>query len=142
MSTEAPSPMDLQIHRKLAVEFFNQTWTLLDKSDRSPEEDARMIHSAHASRLHWELAAGSAQNIAIGEWQVSRVHAVLRQPDAVLYHARSCLDIAERNARKRPSKHPLGRLKRFIVILMHSKFWRQTFHTPSRCGESLAAPRF
>lgn len=31
---------------------------------------------------------------AIGEWQVSRVHAVLRQADAALFHAQRALEIA------------------------------------------------
>lgn len=83
-------------HKKMAAELFNETWTLLDKPERTPEEDTRMIHTAHASRLHWE-AVGSAENLAVGEWQVSRVHSVLRQPDSALFHARRSLDTAERN---------------------------------------------
>ena len=55
-----------------------------------------MLHLTHASRLHWQFV-GSAQEFSVGEWQVSRVHAVLGQPDAALYHARRSLDIAERN---------------------------------------------
>jgi hypothetical protein len=85
-----------EFHRKMAAKLFNETWSLLDKSGRTPEEDARMIHAAHASRLHWEFV-GSAENLAVGEWQVSRVHAVLRQADSALFHAQRTLDIAERN---------------------------------------------
>jgi hypothetical protein len=95
MSIEEPTRTEPEFHRKIAVSFFNETWRLLDKVERTPEEDARMIHSAHASRLHWE-SVGSAQHLAVGEWQVSRVHAVLRQPDSALYHARRSLEIAER----------------------------------------------
>jgi hypothetical protein len=35
-----------------------------------------MIHSAHASRYHWQ-AVGDASDKAIGEWQISRVYSVL-----------------------------------------------------------------
>jgi hypothetical protein len=80
----------------MAVSFFNETWRLLDKPHRTPEEDVRMIHLAHASRLHWEFL-NTPENQALGEWQVSRVHAVLRQRDSALYHARHSLDIAQRN---------------------------------------------
>ena len=55
-----------------------------------------MIHLAHASRLHWEFLS-TPENQALGEWQVSRVHAVLRQRDSALYHARHSLDIVHRN---------------------------------------------
>ena len=55
-----------------------------------------MILLAHASRLHWEFV-GSAENLAVGEWQISRVHAVMRQHDSALYHAQRSLDIAELN---------------------------------------------
>jgi hypothetical protein len=96
MSAQEPLLTKAQFHRKMAVDFFNETWKLLDKPDRTPEEDSRMIHLTHASRLHWQFA-GSAQEFSVGEWQVSRVHAVLRQPDSALYHGRRSLDIAARN---------------------------------------------
>lgn len=78
----------------MAAKFFNETWDLLERSDRTAEEDARMVHLAHASRLHWEFV-GSVKNRSVGEWQVSRAHAVLRQADAALFHAERCLAIAE-----------------------------------------------
>ena len=63
---------ELEFHKKMAVRLFNETWTLLDKPDRILDEDARMSHTAHASRLHWEFV-GSPETFAIGEWQVARV---------------------------------------------------------------------
>jgi len=96
MSAQESVLTEAQFHRKMAAGFFNETWKLLDKPDRTPEEDARMIHLAHASCLHWQFA-GSAQEFAVGEWQISRVHAVLRQSDSALYHAKRSLDIAGHN---------------------------------------------
>ncbi len=96
MSAEPPTPTGNQFHKKMAVSFFNETWCLLDKPDRTPAEDVRMIHLAHASRLHWEFLS-TPENQALGEWQVSRVHAVLGQRDSALYHARHSLDIVHRN---------------------------------------------
>ena len=40
-------------HQKFAVDLFNLTWSLLDKKDRTQEEDDKMIHAVHASRFHW-----------------------------------------------------------------------------------------
>ena len=96
MSAEPPTPTGNQFHKKMAVSFFNETWRLLDKPDRTPAEDVRMIHLAHASRLHWEFLS-TPENQALGEWQVSRVHAVLGQRDSALYHARHSLDIVHLN---------------------------------------------
>ncbi len=55
-----------------------------------------MVHAAHASVYHWS-EVGTAVNLARGEWQVSRVYAVLRRPRASLDHAERCLDIVRRN---------------------------------------------
>jgi hypothetical protein len=51
-----------------------------------------MIHSAHASRYHWQTV-GDASNKAIGEWQISRVYTVLTLIDPAHYHAKLCLEI-------------------------------------------------
>ena len=80
--------------RHLAVDLFNEVWTLLDTDERTPEQDERMIHSAHGSRLHWE-AAGTAENVAVGDWLCSRVYAVLGRAEPAMYHARWCLTRAE-----------------------------------------------
>ncbi len=90
---------DAQIHRSLAVDYFNQTWTLMEKSDRTPEDVDNMIHGAHASRYHWGVI-GTAKNQSIGEWQISRVYTVLKRPEPALYHARRCLEISEENQLK------------------------------------------
>ena len=84
------------LHRQFAVDLFNQTWDLIDKEDRDQAEIDRMIHAAHASRYHWEIA-GDAVNIARGEWQISRVYAVLQRIEPCLYHAQRCLTITKEN---------------------------------------------
>jgi hypothetical protein len=85
-----------QMHRKLGVDLFNHVWSLLDKLDRSREEDDEMIHSAHASRYHWGQV-GEPVNFARGEWQISRVYAVLNRPEPALFHAIRSLDICTEN---------------------------------------------
>jgi hypothetical protein len=56
-----------------------------------------MLHAAHASRYHWG-EVGEQVNLARGEWQVSRVYAVLGRAEPALYHARRCVEINEANA--------------------------------------------
>lgn len=86
-----------EVHRRLGIELFNHTWDLLDKANRTPQEADEMIHAAHASRFHWEKVGGPI-NHARGEWQISRVYAVLGRAEPALYHACRCLEICESNA--------------------------------------------
>ncbi len=88
--------LDEAAHRRLGAELFNHTWTLLEIADRTPAQIDEMIHTAHASRYHWGRA-GTAANLARGEWQCSRVYAVLGRAEPALWHARRCVDINEAN---------------------------------------------
>ncbi len=83
-----------QTHRSLAVDLFNFTWTLMEKPERTLEDDDTMIHAAHASRYHWGVC-GEPVNRARGEWQISRVYALLSRAEPALHHARRCLEICE-----------------------------------------------
>ncbi|MGA2309766.1 MAG: hypothetical protein ABSG57_09500 [Candidatus Bathyarchaeia archaeon] len=62
-----------ECHRKFAVDCFNLVWTLIDKKDRTKEEDDKMVHAAHASRFHWG-EIGTSLEFERGEWQISSVH--------------------------------------------------------------------
>ena len=63
-------------HRALAKLLFNRVWDLLEKSDRTTDDDRTMLAAARASRLHW-WAVGTPRQFAVSDWQVSRVLAVL-----------------------------------------------------------------
>lgn len=43
---------EFECHKKFAVDLFNLVWSLLDKKNRTKEEDDKMVHAAHASRFH------------------------------------------------------------------------------------------
>ncbi len=95
MGTHAEA-LDRETQRRLGVDLFNKTWTLMERSDRTRDEDDEMIHCAHASAYHW-LQVGTAANRSRSEWQCSRVHAVLGHVEAALLHARRCLELVEAN---------------------------------------------
>lgn len=82
-------------HKKMAKRSFNSTWDLLENPDRTAQEDQKMIHSAHASRYHWG-EVGTPLNFARGDWQISRVYAVLNMGNPALKYGKSslktCLD--------------------------------------------------
>jgi hypothetical protein len=82
--------------RQLAVDLFNRAWTLIDRDERTAEQDDELIHAAHASRHHW-AAVGTPANLARGEWQLSRVYVTLGRAEPALHHARRCLAYCESN---------------------------------------------
>jgi DNA-binding transcriptional MerR regulator len=91
-----PFTLDPDDERRLAATLFNHTWELLEKPQRSIADDDEMIHSAHASRYHWGVV-GTPTNLARGEWQCSRVYAVLGRSEPALHHAQRCLSLAVEN---------------------------------------------
>jgi DNA-binding transcriptional MerR regulator len=92
-STFALDPDD---ERRLASSLFNHVWDLLEKPDRSTADDDAMIHAAHASRHHWGVV-GTPMHAARGEWQCSRVYAVLGRFEPARHHAERCLNLAVDN---------------------------------------------
>lgn len=81
-----------EAHRTFAISFNGEVWDLLDRKERNPEDNARMLHLAHASCAHWKVA-GNEVNQQRGEWMISRVNAVLGYPEAALRHAEKCLQL-------------------------------------------------
>ena len=93
MGTHAQA-LDAETERRLGIDLFNKTWTLMEKTDRSREDDDEMLHCAHASAYHW-LQVGTQANRARSEWQCSRVNAILGHVEPALRHARRCLELVE-----------------------------------------------
>ena len=91
-----PTDLDVDVETSLAASMFNGVWTLLENPSRTPEDDLRMIHMAHASRYHWSRV-GTEVHAVRGEWQCSRVYATLGRSEPALFHARRALDICEAN---------------------------------------------
>src|SRR5690242_20396146 len=74
--------------RQLGVDLFNTTWSLI----QSREDDALMVHAAHASAYHWAVAPECAPaNRARSEWQLARVYALVGRAEPALHHAHECL---------------------------------------------------
>src|SRR6056297_2241967 len=84
-----------EVHKKLAIDLFNQTWDLLDKTNRSEAENIEMIHTAHASRYHWGQV-GTPLEFQRGEWQISRVYAVLGMGESALFHGKIALKTCQK----------------------------------------------
>jgi hypothetical protein len=82
-------------HRRLGIDLYNGTWALIEREDRTPDEDDEMLHRAHASAYHWLQGSHTAANRARSHWLCSRVHVLAGQPEGALHHARRCLALVE-----------------------------------------------
>ncbi|MBP3041023.1 hypothetical protein J9303_16260 [Bacillaceae bacterium Marseille-Q3522] len=83
-------------HKKQAITNFNATWDLMEKKERTAEDNLKMIHTSHASRFHWG-EIGTPVHFARGEWQISRVYSLLKMQESALYHGNNCLKLCKEN---------------------------------------------
>src|SRR5687768_17525099 len=60
--------MSEDVHRQIGVDRFNATWDLIDKGDRTADEDVELLLSAMTSRWHWGQVGGP-EEISTGDWQ-------------------------------------------------------------------------
>jgi hypothetical protein len=88
---------EAEAHRFFAVHYHGETWKLLEKPDRTRQEDELMIYTAHTSCCHW-LKAGTGVNHQRGEWLIARVYSVLGLADMAVRHANRCLELTQQHA--------------------------------------------
>lgn len=70
---------------------FNETWTLLEKTDQTTVKDQIKIAASLTSVYHWlKRPDCDDRQRSIGYWQVSRLCAVLGQAAEALYYADLC----------------------------------------------------
>ncbi len=85
-----------QDHRRLSADCFNRTWELLEKENRTVEEDERMLSLAHASLAHWRMREDCTDHhLGIGYWQISRVYAVLGDGGNAKRYGALCLAVSQ-----------------------------------------------
>ena len=95
--TEEKKYTEAEAQRFFAGRFNNQVWSLLQKSDRTGEDDELMIHTAHASCCHW-LQIGTGLNHQRGEWLIAHVYTVLGLSEPALRHAQRCQQLTKEYA--------------------------------------------
>jgi len=83
-----------EAHQHFARTLNVQVWELLEKPERSPSEDERMIHTAHASCYHW-LQVGTGLHHQRGEWLIAHVYTELELVEPALRHAARCLTLTD-----------------------------------------------
>ena len=84
-----------EAHQYFAIQTFNGAWELIDKPDRTPDDDAEMLQRAFASRWHWG-AVGGREQTATGDWQIAHCASLLGFGALALTYASRALATAER----------------------------------------------
>ena len=80
-------------HQTFAPRAFNETWAFLDADELTREQEEEMLAATFAQRYHW-YSVGTERNMAIADWQVSRVAAVLGYEDLARRFGERSLEIA------------------------------------------------
>ena len=65
-------------HKYFAADCFNKAWDLMEKQNRTPEEDRLMVAINQASLYHWlNRDDCNAQRLSVGYWQASRIQVLI-----------------------------------------------------------------
>ncbi len=82
-------------HKRLSADSFNRAWELLDKAQRGPEEDAKMLAYAHASLAHWRQREDcQTRQLSIAYWLLSRTYAECKDGISAQIFANLCLAVS------------------------------------------------
>lgn len=96
MTKELSDSEQQKAHQFYSVQCFNLAWELLEKSDRTSEDDQQMILLNQTSLWHWTQRKDRAdRNLSIGYWQASRIHSVLGDAQNALKSANSCMRVSQ-----------------------------------------------
>lgn len=91
------SKIDTQTaHKFFSANFFNNTWTFIDKETRTDIENEDMILHAMGSLLHWKLRGDATDtNMSISYWQISRVYSLAQNAQEAKHYGHKCLEVSK-----------------------------------------------
>lgn len=90
--SDTPKIDTQQAHRYFSVHCFNSAWKLIDKPNRSEEDQTQMVLRAMSSLWHWTQRPDcSDQTLSIGYWQVARVLTLAGYGPMAMDMAQECL---------------------------------------------------
>ena len=82
-------------HKYYSANCFNKAWDLIDKEQRTPEEDEQMIRLSQASHYHWTQRPDySSTSASIAYWQTARMFAILGQAENAMHYGQLCLKVS------------------------------------------------
>ncbi len=83
-------------HRYFSAHCFNQAWELIEKAERTPDEDEQMIRLSLAATWHWTQRSDcTPTHLSVGYWQAARIFAILGQAENARRYAQMCLEASQ-----------------------------------------------
>ena len=86
---------EAEAHLHFAKQFNGKIWELLEKPERTPEDDELLVDYTHASLAHWRVA-GTEVHLQRGAWMLAHVYTILGNTALALQHAKRCLELTEK----------------------------------------------
>ena len=84
------------VHRHFSAACFNNAWTYIEKTERTAQDNERMILLSMASLWHWTQREDCApRNLAVGYWQASRVYALAGLAGEARRYGELCLQYSK-----------------------------------------------
>jgi hypothetical protein len=78
-------------HKYFSANCFNKAWDLIEKKNRTAEEDRLMVALNQTSIYHWlQRDDCTSENLSVGYWQASRIQALLSNAAEATYFAEVC----------------------------------------------------
>jgi hypothetical protein len=85
-----------QAHRYFSAYCFNAAWDLIEKNDRTADDDRMMVALSQASIFHWHQRADvTDRNRSVGYWQASRVYALVGAREEAKRYADLCFSFSQ-----------------------------------------------
>lgn len=85
-----------ELHKYFSVHCFNEAWKLIDKQNRTSEENDEMVHYALASLFHWSKRKDCTdRHKSIGCWQIARCYALTRNLEQAERYGKLCVKFSE-----------------------------------------------
>lgn len=83
-------------HKYFAALCFNSAWELIEKADRTAEDNRLMEILCHASIYHWlQRPDCNSQRLSVGYWQAARVQALLGNAAEAERSAQICMSFSK-----------------------------------------------
>jgi len=83
---------EAQLH--FAKQFNGKVWELLERQERTLEEDELLVEYAHASLAHWRVV-GTEVHLQRGAWMLAHVYTILGNAELALQYAGRCQELTE-----------------------------------------------
>lgn len=131
-----------EAHEQFAKQFNGRVWALLEKEERSPEEDEEMLLAQSASLYHWRHV-GTVVHEQRGQWMFSHLYAVLENPEKALEHATRCIEITQANRSLMADfdiAYAHEALARAHVLQGDVRRAKEHYSEAKRAGESISDP--